>query len=122
MHEVKVERKKLLAKVKANRAAHHGLFVIAQENFKARVIEEVDMMLEAAKRGEIRLHVGLTAPQDHTADYDRVIEMLEMSVDKVIELDASSFAQMVRNEWAWFGQTQLLNTAYASGSKVGGSH
>jgi len=121
MDDVRVKRDDLLAKIVANRDAHKALFEQAQAGFRARAIEELDDMIAAAKRGDVRLFVGLTAPEDHSADYDRAIAMLEMSQDDVVTIDRLTFAQLVRNEWAWFKQAQSTNTTYASGGKIGGS-
>ncbi len=122
MHSVRVNKTELLAKVKKNRDDHHGLFVKAQEGFRARAVEELDEMLKLAQHGkEIRQYLGLTAPQDHTSEYDRAIEMLEMSQDDVVEIDHETFVQLVRNEWAWFNQATVTNSLYASGGKLGGS-
>lgn len=122
MDSVRVNKADLLAKVKQNRNSHHDLFIKAQEGFRQRAIEELDEMLSLARKDqEVRLYVGLTAPQDHTVEYDRAIEMLEMSQDDIVEIDQTTFAQLVRNEWAWFAQTTATNTMYATGGKLGGS-
>lgn len=121
MENVRIKRTELLVKVKTNRDNHNGLFVKAQEGFRKRAIEELDTMMEAAKAGNVRLYVGLTPPQDHTAEYDRAIAMLEMSVDDVIEIEEMRFAQLVMNEWAWFQQATSVNNTYAMGGKLGES-
>lgn len=121
MNDVRVNKAALIAIVTKNRDEHHGLFVKAQEGFRARAIEELDEMLKAAQRGDVRLYVGLTAPQDHTIEYDRAIQMLGMSEDETILVDQQTFAQLVRNEWAWFDQSTAVNTMYARGGKLGGS-
>src|SRR4051812_39226012 len=103
MDSVRVSKVELLNKVRENRDAHRSLFLKAQEGFRLRAVEEMDEMLRLAREGrEVRLYVGLTAPQDHTGDYDRAIQMLEMSQDEFVEIDQTTFAQLVRNEWAWF--------------------
>jgi len=123
MDSVRVKKAELLTKVKKNRDEHRDLFLKAQANFRLRAIEEMDEMLKKARDGsEVRLYVGLTAPSDHTADYDRAIDMLEMAQDDIIEVDQTTFAQLVRNEWSWFNQTTASNMTYAKGGKLGGSH
>lgn len=121
MERVRVHREVLLTMIKKNRDEHHGLFLKAQEGFRARAIEEIDEMLRAARQGDVRLHVGLTAPQDHTVEYDRAIEMLEMAADEYVDIDQQRFAQLVRNEWSWFQTATAVNSLYASGGKLGGS-
>jgi hypothetical protein len=115
MHSVKVERIALLQAIKGNRDAHRTMFLKAQEGYRAMMIEELDRMLQEAKDGkQIRRAVSLVEPQDHTEDYDRVITMLEMSVDKEIEIDASSFDQYVRDRWSWKQFADSTNALYAA--------
>lgn len=122
MDTVRVNKADLLAKVKTNRDAHRALFLKAQEGFRQRAVEELDEMLKLARDGnEIRQYVGLTPPEDHTVEYDRAIDMLEMSQDDVVSIDQVAFAQLVRNEWAWFSKALVTNSLYASGGKLGGS-
>lgn len=119
MNDVKVRRDELLAKVKANRDGHRDLFLKAQAGFRQRCIEELDAMLADAREGrKVRMVVGLVEPADHTKDYDRVIRMLEMSTDDIVEIDSSAFAQYVMDEWSWMAAATASNTAYASGGKI----
>jgi len=115
MHEVKVKREELLAKVKNNREAHRELFLKAQEGYRQDMITELDNMLRDARDGkQIRRSVTMPEPQDHTADYDRVIKMLEMCVDPVVELDSMAFDQYVMDNWTWKGHALATNSMYAA--------
>jgi pyruvate-formate lyase-activating enzyme len=119
MNTVTVKRTDLIGRIKRNRDEHHMQFEKAQEGFRARVIEELDAMLAAARRGDqLRTSVKLVPPENHTADYDRALDMLTMSTDEEIEIDTMTFAQLVRNEWAWFSRASHVNTMYATGGKV----
>jgi hypothetical protein len=90
MNTVKVKREELLTKVRTNREAHQSLFLKAQEGYRKLVIEELDKMLADAKAGlPIRRSVTLTEPSNHTKDYDRVITMLEMSVEDTMLIYSS---------------------------------
>ncbi|HXM03797.1 MAG TPA: hypothetical protein VN939_14390 [Chthoniobacterales bacterium] len=40
-------------------------------------------------------------PVDHTADYDRVISMLEMSAQDLVQVSAEQFDQYVLDNWRW---------------------
>jgi len=72
-------------------------------------------MLKDARNGKmIRRRITLPEPQDHTNDYDRVITMLEMSVDSVIELDDVAFDQYVMDNWSWKGDALATNSMYAA--------
>lgn len=113
MYNVKVSRVSLLQKIKANRENHRKVFEEALEGYREQAIEELDKMLAEARAGkQIRREVGLIQPMDKTEDYDRVIAMLEMSVDETIDLDAQSFAQYVLDQWSWMAQSKISNMRY----------
>jgi hypothetical protein len=113
MKSVKVKRDDLLKRIDENRAQHKSVVEEALANYRIEVIKELDAMLDEAKKGKkIRRQVRLVEPQDHTSDYDRVIDMLKMSTEDVIELDGQSFARYVRDEWEWFGQFANSNISY----------
>src|SRR5437016_5636643 len=102
MRTVNLKRTDLLDKVKANRAKHRSVFEEAMVGYRKAAIEELDSMIADAKSGKsIRRYVSLVEPMDQTKDYDRVLSMLEMSVDDEIELDQSEFAQYVLDDWHW---------------------
>ena len=113
MKPILVKKSDLLTVLKKNRDSHRDLFLKAQQGFRRKAIARLDEMLERAKAGkEIELYVSLQAPIDQTADYDRVIGMLEMSIEDKIELDERSYQQYVLDEWTWSAATTHLNTSY----------
>jgi hypothetical protein len=114
MNQVKVRRADLLAKVRTNRDAHRDLFLKAQQGYRKLVIKELDRMLADAKEGRpIQRSVTLTEPSNHLKDYDRVITMLEMSVEDTVMLDAQAFDRYVMDSWDWSRFALVTNTAYA---------
>src|SRR5215831_19292135 len=115
MNTVTVKREELLTKVRTNREAHRTLFLKAQEGYRKLVIEELDRMLADARQGRpIQRSVTLTEPSNHIKDYDRIITMLEMSVDDTIVLDANTFDCYVMDNWQWSRFALHTNTAYAA--------
>lgn len=114
MRNVTVTRQELLTKVELNRDAHRDFFLRAQEGYRAAVIAELDAMLSEARDGKkIRRAIMLPEPVDHTSDYNRVIEMLRMSVDEHVELDSQSFDQYVLDNWQWSALALMANSTYA---------
>jgi hypothetical protein len=110
MNSVKVKRDELLKKLKANRQTHTDTFERAVKVFRERMIEELDRMLKDARGGNaVSGFVSLPRPENHTDDYDRVIAMLEMSVDEVIELPNREFGMYVMDKWGW-AESFLSNT------------
>ena len=111
--QVTVKKTVLLEKLRANRAVHRETFLEAQKGYRAEVIKRLDSMLEDARNNKrIRTNVELVAPMDCTADYDRVIAMLEMSVKDEITISETHFRQFVLDEWTWKGQFTASNARY----------
>jgi hypothetical protein len=115
MDRIKVKKSELLQTVKANREAHRETFAKACEGYRAKAIATLDAMLADAKAGkQVRQHVGLIEPTDQTRDYDRVIRMLEMSVEDELEISEAEFAQYAMDDWSWkrqFTQTTAMYMA-----------
>jgi hypothetical protein len=119
MNQVKVRRAELLAKIHINRDAHRALFLKAQEGYRKLVIEELDKMLADAKAGrQISRSINLAEPVDHSPDYDRVITMLEMSVDDTVILSAEECSQFILDNWEWSKLVNYTHQCYAAGTRV----
>lgn len=115
MRPVRVNKAQLLEKLRANRDAHHGIFVEALEGYRAKAIEVFNQELDKVRNGKsFRSYVQLQEPEDHTRDYDRVIGMLELSEDDVVELDEQSYVELVQDDWAWKRQFIRTNAAYSA--------
>ena len=102
MKPILVKRGELLDKINANREKHREIFLKAQEKFRERAIEELDRMLADARQSrKIKIHVGLSEPEDHTEDYDRAITMLKMETREEIEIEEADFTVCVMDQWRW---------------------
>jgi len=115
MNYVKVNRNELLDVVRKNREQHRKIFEEAIEGYRSAAIKELDAMLNEAKAGKrIRRTDSLVEPVDQTREYNKVIRMLEMSTEDVIELQEHEFSQYVLDDWGWKGQFLASNSAYSS--------
>lgn len=120
MKTVTVAKDKLQNVLKANRFEHRHNFEEAQKGYRAKAIEVLDKALQDAREGrKIRTYIELEAPIDQTKDYDRAIQMLEMSVDENIQLSEQEFAEYVLDDWSWKHQFTATHALYAgaNGSK-----
>lgn len=115
MRTVTVNREELLRIVKSNRERHRDIFLKAQEEFRKRAIEELEKRLSDARDGKhFDQHLGMVEPVDRTQDYDRIISMLEMSVDDQIDLTQDEYAAYVMDDWSWKRQWITSNSAYVA--------
>jgi hypothetical protein len=115
MNEVRINKNKLQVIVKKNRDAHRAIFLKAQGEYRKRAIEVLDEQLRLAREGApfvLARFYQLVTPEDHTADYDRALKMLELSVDKVITLSAADFANLVEDQWGWSRSWAASNVHY----------
>lgn len=115
MNQVKLNRKDLLARVIANRAAHAKDYDEAVVAYAKKLEEELTKALAVLRTGgRIKQNMGLVEPLSYIKEYDSVISMLEMSVDDVIILTHMEFNQYVRDEWVWKNMAFTANSAYKS--------
>ncbi len=99
---VKVNRDELLAKITANREHHRAIFEKALKAYRAMVLELLEARIARIRLGkEIDLYFNLPVPEDHTEDYDSVIDMLGMHQDSEIEISADDYSCFVRDDWNW---------------------
>lgn len=115
MRQVTVKKADLVKVVTDNRAEHRQIFEEAVEGYKKRAVELLEAHIERIKNGKLeRVAVSLPVPQDHTADYDRVLKMLDMSVDDTVTLDDGAFAEYVMDDWGWQRQFLTDSSAYSA--------
>ncbi len=115
--EVLVETGALLATVEENLTNHRQKFEEAMKGYKTKAInlleDHITLIMDNAPE---KVVVSLPWPEDHSADYERVIEMLKWTTDTHLELSEQDFATYVLDQWGWqegFSQTYAM---YSSSS------
>lgn len=115
MKDIKVKKTDLLVKLRENLKEHQAIFDEAVVGYKSRAVELLEDHIARIKRGKLeRVHVMLPVPENHKSDYERVIAMLEMSVDDTIEIPESEFQAYVMDDWAWKQQFLTASAEYSS--------
>lgn len=116
MQSTRIQKEKLREIVQRNRDAHRGEFEKALGEYKKAVIHYLEKQIKSAEKGRlVDNYISIPQPQDHTVDYDQVLEMLDLSVDDTITLTYRDFSQYVRDDWGWkgeFAQTSETLSAY----------
>lgn len=92
MQDITVKRVTLLDELKKNRDRHRTVLHDAMLGYRQQAMLELREQLAKLEAGVVPsdLGVSLTRPASHTADYDRVIGMIEMHTGDEIELDETS--------------------------------
>jgi len=114
MRPVRVQKIDVLEQLRKNRELHHSIFLEAVVGYREEVIRQLETHLEEIRSGKPkRTSIHVPSPEDHTQDYDNAIEMLEMSVDDVIELDSDAFMAFYKDQWGWKKQFLASNSGYS---------
>jgi hypothetical protein len=118
MHAVKVDRKKLLKIVTDNKEKHIKDFAESVKDYKAAAVKIATENLELASTGDLE-KIAKTKPMpgkpvSYENNYTRAIRMLELSVDKEIDVEEDVFNQLVLDEWAWKNQFIASASLYKS--------
>jgi hypothetical protein len=116
---VNVSRKELLAKLKENLAVHQKDYEEACVGYKTLLERSLVEFLTKCKSlnedGVLKLQIpNPSKPVSHEKEYREIIDMMEVSVDDVINLDSESFKAYFKNEWAWSGSFNATATMYKS--------
>lgn len=99
---VSVQKTELVTKILANRDQHRTVFLEAVEGFREELLGILESRVDQVKAGnKVSLYIQIPEPEDHTADYDRVISMLSMHTDDIITIDSQDFARYVMDDWEW---------------------
>jgi hypothetical protein len=116
MSVITVKKDELLETLRKNRETHAGEYKEARAGYEKEFIAELKKHLALAESGkDFIMVVTLSIPEDHTGDYDKVIRMLEWSVNDTVFVTEREFSQYVLDEWNWTHHTKAVNSAYVVG-------
>lgn len=113
---VRVKKDDLIETVTRHRDEHVAIFKEAITAW-ARVLRDgLVAANNAAGDGSdsVRVVVNNPRPYNHTKDYDRIIRMLDLSVDDVIDLNETEFACIMMDDWSWQRDFLLIASRYSA--------
>jgi hypothetical protein len=115
MKSVRIDKDALRERVQANRDQHRELYEKAIEGYRKTVIDWFNDQVDRAKAGKsYETYFSMPKPEDHTDDYDRVLDMLDMSIESNFELSQQEFAQYVRDDWGWKREFTATSSNYVA--------
>lgn len=115
MKDVTVPKAELRTVVQKNRDAHLGIFEEAVDGYREQVLVSLQNHINEVRQGRVKhVLINFPYPEDHTRDYDRVLTMLDMSIEDEIVLDETDFAMYVMDDWGWKRQFLVANAAYST--------
>lgn len=100
--KTEVKKDDLTKTIQKNRDNHKAIFDKAVKAYQKKLEEILLEKLKRVRRGsKIQMFFNLPQPEDHTKDYDRILQMLSMEIGDTIELGEGEFSKFVMDDWAW---------------------
>jgi hypothetical protein len=118
-NSVRIKRSDLIAKLKENRDNHAQLYKDALEGYFVETKKKLEQKIKTLEKGETISSFSIAVPKDHTKDYDRLISMLEMSIDDELEITSHDFNNYVLDEWINEQEKMMLRGMALSSSNAG---
>jgi hypothetical protein len=104
LDKVRINKNKLLEKLRENLEKHQSEFKKSLAGWKIEAIEAMTKNLQLAKDdSEFNLSIHLDRPHDHSEDYRHVISLLSASEDDIVVISANEFRQYHDDQWRWKG-------------------
>lgn len=99
---VRISKEFLLDKLQGNRKQHGSTYDKAMVAWHKKVVTTLEKELAKAKKNKTyQPTIHVSKPSSYQDSYDKVIDMLEASLDKEFVLTSIEFSQYVRDDWEW---------------------
>lgn len=116
-------RHDLIETLKQNLEEHKKIVQEARQNFKTRLLEEIDKMVENIREKATvdqvieDFHdlttVNLEPPRDYSKEYEETIALFELAEGDSVELTAAEFKNYFLDEWHWARDFLVSNAPYS---------
>lgn len=97
----------LIERIVTNRSNHRTTFDEGMAGYAKEVLNRAEEITSRVRAGDSNVYgalwelAQLPRPEDHTKDYDGVIDMLQFSTDTEVVLTHGDFLRYVRDDWPW---------------------
>lgn len=109
---IKVDKNKLIEKIKENKKAHIEAYEKALVAYKAEALKQLSSLIKRAEEGDTKLSLHLTTPINNADNYDKIVEMFEWEIEDFVELEQQEFNEYVQDETDFALRARASNTAY----------
>lgn len=100
--KVLVEREWLLGKLREGLEQHQSEYDLAKARYCEMAEGRCEDLLRDLQRGQaVRIEFSKPMPIAFDEEFERIIGMLENSVDDEVQLDEEQYAAYVQGRWSW---------------------
>lgn len=113
---VRVDKAQLQETLRINRDAHEADFNEVWELYRQKLIDALQELIDEAKAAEhgkknLTYSAYVHTPENHTKDYDRIIDMVAMDNSDSIELSEQDYSWYVLDNWDWKERYNLTSSS-----------
>ena len=106
----------ILEALQKNRKRHIKNFKLAVEVYKREAEKLLNKMLRSIQGGKRISHtISLLAPVNYASEYDRMIRMFEITLDKKVVLTETQYNMIFGDLWHWQATFYSNTMRYLSG-------
>lgn len=121
--KITVERKALIATLKANLEKHKADYQEALSEYHAQLLKDLAKAQKLVKKtvNPVDLKNFKLAnkfPENHENDYEEIIGMLEQSVEDTIVIDSEAYRAYYMDNWAWKTSFVALKNSYIGSALI----
>lgn len=109
---IKVDKKKLIKKIKENKDEHIKEYQRAVKAYKKEALSQLEKLKSYIESDILDIRLDLITPVNNSENYDKIIEMFEWEVESKVELEQSEFREYVQDETDFAITAKVSNTAY----------
>ena len=109
---IKVNKSKLIAKIKDNKEAHIKAYAKAVIAYKKEALAQLAELTKAVRSGDMSIQLNLTTPIDNRKNYDKIIDMFNWEEDAIVELEQSEFNEYIQDETEFARHANFSNSMY----------
>ena len=114
---ITMPKTELIAILNQNLVDHKQTYNEAIEIYREKMVDDLNKKIDLIKAGKhIEHYIRLPVPEEHTEDYEDVLEMLGHDINDEIDLDQSTYKQYVKNDWAWQHAFMANTASYTAGA------
>jgi hypothetical protein len=110
--KIKVNKTELINKIKENKKNHIEEYNKAVIAYKEEALRQLNDLTQKVNNGDLSIQLDLVSPVNNSDNYEKIIEMFEWEVEKVVELEQQEFIEYVQDETQFALTAKMSNTTY----------